>query len=169
VHTKAGKFKILVMQMAFPAVCSFVIFCLFLSTISRLTDFFFKSSPQRYLIIFGSFIIAALFFNFIWKLSRIWNFQCAYRFFGNNLLFFTVALIPTIMILISGLIPMPKIPINHMLEIHVLPPEDGSRNVIFIQKIIETIDAPQKGSVDVDFNQLRIEEGIHERDLPPKT
>ena len=162
-HTKAEKFKILTSQAAFPAVCSFVIFCFFLSTISRLTDFFFKSSSQRRLIIFGFFIAAIFFYYFIWRLSKSRIFQRVHTFPDNILLFLAIALTIAIVTLFSGLIPMPKIPIYHTLEILALPMEDGSRNVILIQKIIETIDAPQKGSVDVDFNQLRIDEGNHER------
>ena len=163
VNTKAEKIIIFAKQAAIPAVCSFVIFCLFLSTISRLDDFFFKSFSQRYLIIFGILIIAALFFNFIWKLSKNRNFQHAFTFLDNILPFFAIALIITIVTLLSEVIPMPKIPINHTLKIHALPPEDGSGNLIFLQKITETIDAPQKGSVDVDFDLLKINDGRHER------
>jgi len=151
-HTKAEKIKILARQAIIPGACSFVIFCFLMSIISRLTDFFFKSQSQRYLIIFGILLIAALFFNFIWKLLRIRIFQRTHTFFDNNLLFFAIGLIITVVILISGVIPMPRIPINHTLEIHALQPEDRSGNVIFIQKITETIDAPLKGSVDVDFD-----------------
>ncbi len=162
-QTKAEKYQGFASQVAIPAVCSLVVFCLLLSSINRLIDFFFISSSQRYLIIFSFFITSGLFFYFIWRFSKLWNFQRVLTFLENNLLSFAIALIVTIAILFSGLIPIPKIPINHTLEIHALPTEDVTGNAIFVQKIIETIDAPRIGSIDVDFDQLRIEGGRYQR------
>ncbi len=54
---------------------------------------------------------------------------------------------------------MIRIPADHNLKIQPLPGEEHTRNVIYIDNIIEMIDAPDEGSINADISDIQITDG----------
>ena len=83
---------------------------------------------------------------------------------GNSFLLLNILIAIFVSVLFLGnLIPVNKIPINHILKIQPLPSEENDKNVIFIDQIIEMIDGPDVGSNNADPSKMQITDGHYSK------
>jgi len=134
---------------------------IFWSIISRAANIFFLSKQER-LIITGLILLFSLLVFMLFLLNKKIS-----RFILNNIkgkgysfLFLNIlAAIFAAGLLLGSLIPMIKIPADHNLIIQPLPGEENARNVIYIDSIIEMIDAPDERSNNADVSDIQITDG----------
>jgi len=141
---------------------SAVIFSLLISFTSHYTNLYFQSAETRYLVIAVFLLADVIIFFLVWRVSKKWGWQKKIVELNLPLLLFPITLIAALVIAASGFIPSFRVPVDHRLEISVLPQEDGFSNKIYINTIIRTINAPQEGGAEVDLDQLSIQGGKFE-------
>ncbi|HUV16071.1 MAG TPA: hypothetical protein VMW28_05870, partial [Pelolinea sp.] len=139
-----------------------VILFLFVSFSSHFTNLFFLPAEKRYLVIIGFLIADAIIFFLVWRFSNKRGFQKKIAELNLPLLLFPITLVAALVIAASGFIPSFRVPVDHRLEISFLPLEKGDSNKIDIHKIIRTINAPQEGGAEVEYDQLAIQGGFYE-------
>ena len=103
------------------------------------------------LLVFILFLLNKKIFRFIFS-----NFK------GKGYSFLLLNILTAIFVsglFLGNLVPMVSIPINHILKIQPLPSEENAVNVIYIDNIIEMIDAPDVGSNDTDTSNIQITDG----------
>ena len=138
----------------------FISISILIFIITRIGNFFFLQSYNRYLLIIGSILVAIFCSNFSWIFLKNHpikqgNFQnksfAKYLFFFSNII---------IALIILPIIPKPKIPTNHELIITVLPSDKVDLSNVQITGLRKILDAPERGSAYVDLETLSSESGI---------
>jgi hypothetical protein len=132
------------------------------SIISRATNIFFLSNQERLMvtvvILFFSFSTFLLFFlnnNFYKVILR--NIKGTGRTFTISILLSSLVAAG---LFISNLLPTVSIPFQHQLVIKPLPTDNHVKNIVYIDSIIEMIDAPAIGSNLVDSSEIQATDGI---------
>ena len=134
---------------------------LFWSIISRAANIFFLPKQERLIITGLIFLFSLLVFMLFLLNKKISRFVLnnikgrGYSFLFLNIL----AAIFAAGLLLGSLIPMIRIPANHNLKIQPLPGKEHTLNVIYIDNIIEMIDAPDERSNNADVSDIQITDG----------
>lgn len=131
------------------------------SIISRATNIFFLSNQERMmvtgLIFFFSFSIFIIFL-LSKKICQI----ILRNIKGTGHAFIIMNIFSAIFsasLFLSNLLPTVSIPFNHILKIQPLPTVENVKNVVYIDSIIEMIDAPDIGSNLVNTANLQVTNG----------
>jgi hypothetical protein len=144
-----------------PIAAAACFFCVSLSLLVHLTDFFFLASSLRYACLLLLVLISLSIFFSLFKKIRKDKSQldsvCSKKWI---LVFLLVVLIISSVLVFY--LPRPKIPTGHTLLISVPPSGEPEGNTIKVNRIRRIIDAPEPGSAYVDFEDVLIRNGEYQ-------
>ena len=148
----------MLLYLLIPVLAAACFFCVSLSLLVHLTDFFFFTAFLRYSCILLLLLISFFIIFFLYKIlksnqSKLNN-LCSKKWM---IIFLVAALI--ISSILVFFFPRPKIPTSHTLIISVPLPDDGGVNTIKISNIRKILDAPEPGSAYVNFNDVIVRNG----------